>query len=168
MSHQIYISIGSNIEPKKNVRQAVQALRDVFGELVISPVYESEAVGFDGDNFLNLVVAATTDMGVGDVNQMLHDIEDKYGRERSGPRFSSRRIDLDLLLYNDLYGEHEGVTLPREEIPHHAHVLCPLVDLIPEAMHPVLKQTYKQLWQEFLQPHGFQKIDFVWEEQIRN
>jgi len=161
MSHRAYISIGSNIQPEKNVRLAVNVLRDIFGGLEISPVYESEAVGFDGDNFYNLVVAVATDMNVGEVNQCLHDIEDRYGRERNGHRFSSRSIDLDLLLYDDLCGEYDGVLLPREEIPHHAHVLCPLADLIPAEMHPGLNKTYLQLWREFLVPRGFQKIEFV-------
>jgi len=161
MSHRAYISIGSNIEPAENVRLAVTALQTVFGQLDISPVYESEAVGFDGDNFFNLVVAVTTNMSVGDVNQCLHEIEDRYGRKRNGPRFSSRSIDLDLLLYDELCGEYDSVLLPREEIPHHAHVLCPLANLIPTAIHPILKKTYQQLWQEFSVPTGFRKIEFV-------
>lgn len=163
MSHRIYISIGSNIEPAQNVRLAVQALRDIFGVLELSPVYESEAVGFAGDNFYNLVVAATTAMSVGEVNQALHDIEDRYGRVRNGPRFSSRSIDLDLLLYDDLCGEVDGVILPRAEVPHHAHVLCPLADLIPDAIHPRLKQSYQQLWQEFAVPAGFQQIELLFD-----
>ena len=162
MSHQAYISIGSNIEPEKNVRLAIKALRNHFGKLKVSPVYESEAVGFDGDNFYNLVVAILTDMSVGEVNQCLHDIEDRYGRDRKGPRFSPRSIDLDLLLYDDLVGAHDGVLLPREEIPHHAHVLCPLADLIPAVIHPLLNKNYQQLWQGFIVPAGFQKIDFPW------
>lgn len=158
MLHRAYISIGSNIEPAKHVRLAVNALREVFGALDISPVYESEAVGFEGKNFYNLVVAISTQMSVGEVNRCLHDIEDRYGRKRSGPRFSSRSIDLDLLLYDDLAGEYDGVILPREEVPHHAHVLCPLADLIPGKKHPILNKTYQQLWQEFTVPNGFQKI----------
>ena len=163
MSHRAYISIGSNIVPEHNVRLAVKALRDVFGELELSPVYESEAVGFEGANFYNLVVAFVTDMSVGEVNQCLHDIEDRYGRERNGPRFSSRIIDLDLLIYDDLVGEYDGVLLPREEIPHHAHVLCPLADLIPTAIHPLLNKSYQQLWQDFAPPAGFHKIVLVFE-----
>ena len=164
MTHRAYVSVGSNIQPAENVRHAVMALQNIFGELEISPVYESEAVGFEGDNFYNLVVAFATDMSVGEVNRCLHDIEDRYGRLREGPRFSSRSIDLDLLLYDELVGEHEGVLLPREEIPHHAHVLCPLADLIPSAVHPLLNKSYRQLWQDFVVPTGFQKIDFDWQE----
>ena len=162
MSHRAYISIGSNIEPAENVRLAVNVLQNVFGQMDVSPVYESEAVGFKGDNFYNLVVAVSTDMSVGEINQCLHDIEDQHGRERNGPRFSSRSIDLDLFLYDDLWGEYDGIQLPREEIPHHAHVLCPLADLIPSAIHPILNKSYQQLWQDFVVPAGFQQIDFPW------
>jgi len=163
MLHQAYISIGSNIEPKKNIHLAVKSLRDKFVDLKFSPVYESEAVGFEGDNFYNLVVALSTNMSVGEVNQCLHDIEDQYGRERSSPRFSSRSIDLDLLLYDELVGEHDGVVLPREEIPHHAHVLCPLADIIPTVFHPILNKSYQELWQDFAEPQGFQRIVFAFE-----
>ena len=95
---QVYISIGSNIEADKHIRAAVDALREHYGELVISSVYESEAVGFEGDNFLNLVVGLQTDEDVHAVAGMLHKIEDENGRLRDGPRFSSRTVDLDLLM----------------------------------------------------------------------
>ncbi len=146
---RIYISIGSNIDAARNVRRAVAALRADFGPLALSPVYESEAVGFAGDNFLNLVAGADTARPVAEVAARLHAMEDAQGRDRSGPRFSSRVIDLDLLLYDDLVLESPGLVLPREEILHNAFVLRPLADLAPDLVHPVAGRTMAELWADF-------------------
>ena len=146
---RVYISIGSNIEPARYVRLAVTALHEYFGRLEISSVYESEAVGFDGDNFYNLVVGLDTEQGVNEVNRLLHEIEDRYGRDRIGPRFSARTIDLDLLLYDDLVMSEGKLVLPREEILHNAFVLWPLAEIAPELQHPLEKKTMSALWQSF-------------------
>lgn len=147
--HQVYISIGSNIEPLKHVRNGVQALREAYGELRISPVYESAAVGFVGENFYNLVVGLQTQESVLQVNQTLAQIEADNLRQRHSEKFSSRTLDLDLLLYDDLILQQGKLKLPREEILRYAFVLRPLADLIPQQKHPVTQQTYATLWQAF-------------------
>ena len=98
----IYVSIGSNIEREFNIRAAVQALRDRFGALTLSQVYENRPIGFEGENFYNLVAAFDTDKPPEAVSAILHGIERQRGRKRGPSRFTSRTIDLDLLLYNDL------------------------------------------------------------------
>jgi len=87
---RVYVSIGSNIEREANIRGGVAELQNYFGELALSRVYESEAVGFDGDNFFNLVAAFDTDEEVLAVARIIHEIENDHGRTREGPRFSSR------------------------------------------------------------------------------
>lgn len=160
---QVYISIGSNIGPARRIREGVAALREAFGFVLLSPVYESRAVGFEGDNFYNLVAGLDIGMPVAEINALLHDIEDRFGRERSGPRFSSRTLDLDLLLYDDLVGEHGGVTLPREEITHHAHVLFPLADLAADLVHPVTGKSLAQMRDELeTGDQDLWVIDFDW------
>ena len=147
--HRVYISIGSNIEPARHVRLAVTALHEYYGRLDISRVYESEAVGFDGDNFYNLVVGLDTEQDVNTVNRTLHEIEARYGRDRSGPRFSARSIDLDLLLYDDLIMKVDKLILPREEILQNAFVLWPLAEIAPEVIHPLEKCSMAELWARF-------------------
>lgn len=146
---RVYISIGSNIEAEKHLRLAITELQQHYGDLQLSTVYESEAVGFDGDNFLNMVVGLDTDENVHHVMQTLRQIEDRHGRVRTGPRFSARTLDLDLLLYDALVLKEEGFELPRGEITHNAFVLWPLAEIAPELMHPSEQQSMATLWQGF-------------------
>jgi len=146
---QVWLGLGSNIDAEMNIRAAVSALRKHYGELVISPVYESEAVGFAGDNFLNLVVGVHTDDSIDELNQVLKNIEDDNGRSRSGEKFSSRTLDIDILTYGQYDLTEQGINIPRHEILTYAFVLKPLSDVAPDGMHPHLEMTYKRLWDGF-------------------
>ena len=146
---KIYISIGSNINAEKNIRLAIHALQDHYGKLILSSVYESEAVGFEGDNFLNLVVGLNTEEDVYAVAATLRKIEDENGRDRSGPRFSSRIVDLDLLLYDDLIIKEDNLEIPRDEITKNAFVLLPLDEIAPQLIHPVSGKTMCDHWINF-------------------
>ena len=145
----IYISLGNNINREENTRSGIAALKQVFGDLTLSLVYESEAVGFDGDAFYNMVIACEVSKPVHDINQILRDIEDANGRDRSGPKFSSRTLDLDLLLYDDLQLDEKGLKLPRGEILKNAFVLWPLAEIAPDLKHPEAGIRYKELWADF-------------------
>ena len=142
---EVFLSVGSNIDREQNSLSAVNALRQAFGELVLSPVYESAAVGFDGDPFYNFVVRVKTDCSISQVNALLKDIEDQHGRVRGGPKFSSRSLDIDVVTYDDFVGELEGVTLPRPELFYNAFVLLPMADLLGDRQEPKTGQTYDQL-----------------------
>ncbi len=145
----IYISLGSNINREENTRAGIAALKQAFGALTLSSVYESEAVGFDGDAFYNMVIACVVDTPVFETNQILRDIEDANGRDRSSPKFSSRTLDLDLLLYDDLILDEKGLKLPRAEILKNAFVLWPLAEIAPEFKHPQAGVSYAELWTGF-------------------
>lgn len=133
----VYVSIGSNIDRERNILEANTRLVGDFGEVVFSPVYETEAVGFVGDAFLNLVARFETDLMPDEVNARLHDLEQEMGRDPDGPSFAPRGIDLDLLLYDDLILTGNGFSLPRADIEKYAFVLRPLVDIAPQLEHPV-------------------------------
>ena len=148
MTATVYVGLGSNVDHEKNILLGIREMRRVFGGLEISPVYESEAVGFDGGDFLNLVVSFKTVKPVRDVVLALRAIEDRLGRDRTLPRFSHRSIDLDILSYDDLQIDEPGLQIPRKEILENAFVLRPLQDIAAGTLHPVLKQSYADLWAE--------------------
>ncbi len=159
---RVYLSLGSNISPHTYISASLDELEGCFGELIISSVYESEAVGFDGDNFLNLVVGIDTELSVGELSKTLKNIEDKHGRERSGPKFSGRTLDIDILTYADKQGAIDGVVIPRDEIVKNAFVLLPLSEIAPAEHHPVLGSAFQDLWQQYCEPQKLWKIDFIW------
>ena len=148
MSELVTVSLGSNIEAERNLRAAVRALHQRYGELTLSPVYQTEAVGFDGDDFLNLVASCHTDEPVEAVAAGLKAIEDELGRDRSQPKFSARSIDLDLLTYGDRVPDEGGVQIPRDEILENAFVLKPLADIHGDLRHPVTGTTLAEHWQQ--------------------
>lgn len=146
---RVYVSLGSNIERERNLRAAVRALREHFGPLGLSPVYESRPIGFEGENFYNLVAAIDTAETPEAVVAALHAIEQRLGRRRGTSRYVSRTIDLDALLYDDLVREDAALRLPRREIREYACVLRPLADLAPERRHPQTGETYAEMWARF-------------------
>ena len=97
-----YLSLGSNIAPARHLRAAIAALHARFGEVVVSPVYRTAAVGFEGEDFLNAAAVLESELDPRALNDWLHALEDAQGRERGGPRFGPRTLDLDLVFFDDL------------------------------------------------------------------
>jgi 2-amino-4-hydroxy-6-hydroxymethyldihydropteridine diphosphokinase len=159
MLAKVYISIGSNVNREKNICSSIKSLRDIFGELELSSVYENGAVGFDGDNFYNLVVGFETDKSAETLPPIFRDIESRHERVRGGERFSSRTLDIDLLLYDDLVLNQQGLQIPRDEITRYAFVLRPLAELAPLLEHPVLHQSMRELWDAFEPKESMTVVD---------
>ena len=146
---QVFISAGSNIEPVRNLRIACRDLENSFGPLSLSSVYRSEAVGFDGDDFLNLVLSFSTAEDIADVQAQLERLQIISGRDADASSFAPRTLDLDLLLFGDLVIDAPGLRLPRDDITRYAFVLCPIAELAPDLVHPVNGKTMRELWSEF-------------------
>lgn len=144
-----YVSVGSNIDPGRNVRGAIAALRGRYGRLVVSPVYESPALGFEGADFYNLVVAFDTDEPARAIAEALLTIERAHGRERRADGMHSRTLDLDLLLYGNVVINEPGLRLPRDDVARYAFVLRPLADIAPEDAHPESGQRFGDMWRRF-------------------
>lgn len=161
---EVFVAAGSNITPRRHLAAGLRALAGRFGVLRLSPVYRNSPVGFDGEDFLNMVVGFETGAPVTEVAAALAAIEAANGRTRAEEKFAPRTLDLDLLLYGDLVTRAGGLELPRDEITRYAFVLKPLADLAGERPHPVLGRSYAALWAEFDGPaHALipEPVDFT-------
>lgn len=141
-----YLSLGSNLDPEANLASGIDALREQFGEIVLSPVYRTAAVGFDGADFLNAAAVIETGMDPYSLNAWLHALEDAHGRDRSGPRFGNRTLDIDIVLFDDRVLQGAGnLHIPRPELKH-AFVLRPLAEIAPDVVVPGDGRTLAQIW----------------------
>ena len=143
-----YVGIGSNLDPEAHVQEAVKALIEAFPEVACSPVYRTEAVGFEGPAFLNLVARFRSELPLEELMDRLRAIEDRFGRERPEAGYGNRTLDLDLLLFGDRVSR-KPVTLPRQDILAYPFVAKPLADLEPRGRHPELGRTFAELWATF-------------------
>lgn len=156
---EVFVAAGSNVEPAAKLRLAVDLLREHFGPLKVSRAYRNAAVGFAGDDFINLVVGFTTEDGLEDTVKALQTIEERCGRPRSAPKFAPRTMDLDLLLYGDVVRDH-GMALPRPDLLRRAYMLGPMAEVAPDRRHPVLGKTFAELWQAFdRSAHAMQAVE---------
>ncbi|TRX53908.1 2-amino-4-hydroxy-6-hydroxymethyldihydropteridine diphosphokinase [Thalassomonas sp. M1454] len=161
---KVYISIGSNIDKEQQIIASVKALQTEFDNVELSSVYECEPVGFKGDNFYNLVAGVTTDKTPAEVGDFLKSLEKAHGRIDFSKKFSARKMDLDILLYDDLVLT-TPVQIPRDEITENAYVLQPLAELAGQLVHPTIQLSYNELWLNYNKTKQFiNKIPFNWPE----
>ena len=145
----IYVAAGSNIAPERNLERAVAELTREFPGARFSPWYRNRAVGFAGDDFINLVAGFDSALPLREVLAKLRAIETLCGRPRDAPRWAARSMDLDVLLYGDLCCDEPGLKLPRPDLLKRAYMLGPLADLAPEVVHPAAGRTIAELWRRF-------------------
>jgi len=144
-----FISIGSNINREHNISSALEVLQQRFGSLTYSSVYKSDSVGFSGEDFLNMVISFYSDHEPLHIAMQLKSIETDHDRVRTKDKFSSRTLDLDLLLYDHQVIATEALTIPHNDILKYAFVLEPLAEIAPDQQHPVTNVCYQKLWQAF-------------------
>lgn len=147
--NSVCLGLGSNVEAESNIRSGIDALHSEFGVVELSPVYRTPAQGFAGEDFINLAARIETNMGPLALKRWLHELEDRHGRRRNVPRFSNRTLDIDILLYGNLWLNSPELEIPRDEIQTAAHVLKPLADLVPDWVHPAEKRTIAAMWADF-------------------
>ncbi len=141
-----YLSLGSNLDAETHLRDAVAALRARFGEVQVSRAYRFPAVGFAGGDFLNAAAAIDSDLDPFALNDWLHALEDAHGRDRSGPRYGDRTLDIDIVFYDALVLDGPGhLRLPRDEL-RHAFVLKPLAEIAPGFVDPVSGCRLDAMW----------------------
>ena len=161
---RVYLSVGSNIERERNLRSSVRQLNELFRPLTLSSVYQSQAVGFSGDDFYNMAIGFDTTSSVDDIHRSLRQIERAHGRRRHVGKFSARPIDIDLLLFGDMVQHTARFAIPRAEITQCAFVLLPLCEIAADLIHPETGQTIGDMWNNFdADDQPIQRIDFEFE-----
>jgi len=146
---EVYVAAGSNIEPERHMQQAVAELARAFPGVRFSSWYRNRAVGFDGEDFINLVAGFDTALPVHAVLGILHAIEGRCGRGRDAPRWAPRSMDLDVLLYGERICEEPGLKLPRPDLLERAYMLGPLAEIAPRVLHPTAGLSIGELWRRF-------------------
>ncbi len=160
---KVYLSLGSNELPEKNLKLAIRELTTRYGDLDVSAVYKSAAVGFDGDEFLNLVVGMETDVEPLAICEEIEVIHNLSGRVRGSDKWESRPLDIDLLLYNDLVLDEKPVRIPRDDVLDYSFVLRPLAELAPQLVHPTTGRTMVEHWREYdAERHPLTEVHVDW------
>jgi len=158
----IYLGLGSNIEPEKNLGRAVRELRNKYGDLEVSAVYRSAALGFAGDDFLNLVVGLRSNDEPLEIVSEIERLHNLVGRTRGSDKWEARPLDIDLLLYNDRVIDERPVRVPRSDILEYSFVLRPLAELAPDLRHPVTGKTISEHWLAFdAKSHPLELVDII-------
>ena len=160
---RVLVAAGSNVEPVANLRRALDSLARHYPGLQCSRAYRNAAVGFAGEDFVNLVVAFDTDDDVPAVLAHLHEAEAACGRARSAPKWAPRSMDLDLLLFGDRVSAEPGLVLPRPDLVRRAYMLRPAAELASDTVHPALGRTLDALWRDFAgDGHPMRVVDIGW------
>lgn len=163
---QCFLGLGSNIQPREHLAAGLATLDQRFTLVSVSPLYRSPAWGFDGADFLNMVVSIDTELSAQALANILRAIEFAHGRPEVSSKFSDRRLDIDLLLLGEL--QCHQPRLPRPDVLERDFVLCPLADIAPRLCHPISGRSYAWHWASYLQQHDCQlqrqqPIDFAHE-----
>jgi len=165
---QVLVAAGSNVEPRANLPRALAALAMHYPRLRCSRAYRNRAVGFEGEDFINLVVGFDTDDEVPIVIGHLHEAEALCGRARNAPKWAPRSMDLDMLLYGARECDEPGLVLPRPDLVRRAYMLGPAAEIAPDTVHPTLHVTLAELWRNFEQGgHPLEPVELDWRAEAR-
>ena len=156
---EVFLSLGSNIDPKENLKYACRELEKAFGNIQISSVYRNKPIGFKGNDFLNMVVKVKSMFNPNEMLDFIRGLEAATGRDIATGTLDSRTLDIDMVLYGDLVHPEKPFKIPRNDIELYSFVLCPLAEIDPDGIHPVTGKTFKDLWEGFDQAeHPLDKV----------
>ena len=150
---QCYLGLGTNLGDKRaNLLQAVGEIEKQIGRKVcLSNFYETEPWGYESSNsYLNAVVCIETSLVPAEVLALTQSIERELGRTHKSVNgvYADRIIDIDILLMGDCVVHTEQLTIPHPLMHERLFVMEPLVEIAPEVMHPVLKKTIVEIYNE--------------------
>jgi len=160
MTNTVYLSLGSNLGPReRQLRSAIHCLKRIGRVVNVSSFYETEPVEVTEQPwFLNCAVSVETTENPERMMRTVLEMEREMGRERTQKK-GPRTIDIDILLFGDQVVESGVVTVPHPAMQKRRFVLEPLAEIAPEARHPVLKKTVRELLAELPEGQAVRRID---------
>nr|WP_321382160.1 2-amino-4-hydroxy-6-hydroxymethyldihydropteridine diphosphokinase [uncultured Vibrio sp.] len=140
-----YIGVGTNIDREQHAKVAYRELQQLGEDLLVSPIYECEPIGFSSQNFYNFVIALRTTLSLEELSHCLREIEFKWGREENAQKYQDRTLDLDIVLFGEIISKQKP-ELPRSDIYKYPFVTKPLYDLEPHLVIPGDGRTVADVW----------------------
>jgi 2-amino-4-hydroxy-6-hydroxymethyldihydropteridine diphosphokinase len=162
----VLVAAGSNVDPIHNLHVALDVLHRHFAPLRLSRAYSNAAVGFEGDDFVNLVIGFDTELPLHAVVARLHEAEAACGRERLAPKWAPRAMDLDILMYGDQVSDEAGLKVPRPDLLRRPYMLGPAAEIAADVRHPTANQSLGALWRQMQQQtpsHAMRPVDLHWQ-----
>lgn len=161
--HLVYLSLGSNLGKRlAHLQKAIFQLNSRAGKvLAVSPVYQNPAIGFEGDDFLNLCLSILTPFSPNELLDCILQLEKEFGRERNlDGTYSSRALDIDIIYFDRLIINTPELTIPHPKMHERKFVLKPLSDFVPQLYHPILQKDTRNLLQECRDKSPLKRLDF--------
>tara|TARA_Y100001970_G_scaffold288855_1_gene417330 strand:- start:14120 stop:14575 length:456 start_codon:yes stop_codon:yes gene_type:complete len=146
--HKVFVSLGSSIDPYKNMEIVKDYLNSSF-DCTFSSLFETRPEGFSGNNFLNCVVSFETNIEPIELRENLKVIEKKMGRSDNQKGMSNRVIDLDIILYGDQVINQDNFDIPSKDIENYLFVLEPLAEIAGELLHPISNLSFSEILKAF-------------------
>ena len=146
--NSVFLGLGTNLGDRTvNLKKAAEKIEEYIGNIVkSSSVFETEPWGFDSKNeFLNLVLRVETVFSPYMILGQILLIESMFGRIRGVNQYTSRVIDIDLLLYEDMVINEKALVVPHPLMHERKFVLVPMCEIAPEMIHPVLNVSFNNL-----------------------
>jgi 2-amino-4-hydroxy-6-hydroxymethyldihydropteridine diphosphokinase len=157
---RVFVAAGSNLEPEAHLARACAQIAHSWPDATFSRAYRNKAVGFEGPDFINLVVGFSTAQPLVTVITRLRAIETQCGRPRYAPKWASRTMDLDVLLYGDMVEKTDDYTLPRPDLLKRPYMLGPMAEIAPDVVHPTEHRKIGDLWAQFARDgHAMEAVE---------
>ena len=163
MQSTVYFSLGSNLGDRySNLSECLSLIESNVGEIKsISSIYKNLAQGFIGDYFYNCCVKVLTSYKPSELIDIILSIEKTIGRKiRNTQKYESRKIDIDIILYDDLIVEEKNLTIPHPRYTQRSFVLVPLLEIDNKLVDPKSKIMIKELIGDISSEEILEKIKF--------